>query len=227
MFNAKKIARHKFDLCAREIPAGNWVRTVTSDQTVHNNSSLSFSARRRFNISLNRIYWEVINLLYALPVLYLKHNSGTKNSRSAWHVIPAQEVIINFLLFSIVYFTVRLFHIFAFYNKNNELYMTNKNTFICDCFVARIIKGSCDFISSGPSVVRPLSLSLLMNTNSSNLIANLIGQLGIPDKPLILSLTVEFQAKRNPRARCTNRERNNGRGRQKTLHRGRTRVSFE
>lgn len=38
-----------------------------------------------------------------------------------------------------------------------------------------------------------------MNTNGFNLIGNLIGQLGIPDKSLILSLTEEFQVKQNPR----------------------------
>lgn len=52
-----------------------------------------------------------------------------------------------------------------------------------------------------------------MNTNGFNLIANLIGQPGIPDKPLILSLTEEFQVKQNPGAHCTDRERNNGMGR--------------
>ena len=49
--------------------AGNWLRTVTSDRTVHNNSSLSFSFELVDIISLDRNYWEVINLLFVLPGL--------------------------------------------------------------------------------------------------------------------------------------------------------------
>ena len=40
-----------------------------SDQTVHNNSSLSFWTRR-YDTSLGRNYWEVINLLFVLPILF-------------------------------------------------------------------------------------------------------------------------------------------------------------
>ena len=49
--------------------AGNWLRTITSDRTVHNNSSLSFSFELVDIISLDRNYWEVINLLFVLPGL--------------------------------------------------------------------------------------------------------------------------------------------------------------
>ena len=62
---------------ARRIPplltcAGNWSRTITSDQTVYNNLSLSFSFELVGTTSLYRNYWEVINLLFALPIsLYL------------------------------------------------------------------------------------------------------------------------------------------------------------
>ena len=40
-------------------------RTITSDQTVYNNSSFLF-----IGISLDRNYWEVINLLFVSPGLY-------------------------------------------------------------------------------------------------------------------------------------------------------------
>ena len=70
--------------------AGNWLRTVTSDQTVHNNSSLHFSFVL-VSISLDRNYWLVINLLLVLSVLYLKLkkycNFGTKSSWRAWQEV--------------------------------------------------------------------------------------------------------------------------------------------
>ena len=51
--------------------AGNWLRTITSDQTVYNNSSLPFSFKLVGIISLGTNYWEVINSLFVLPGLYL------------------------------------------------------------------------------------------------------------------------------------------------------------
>ena len=65
------------------------------DQTVHNNLLLSFRTR---TISLDRNYREVINLLFALPILFYVNILKTekmlqfRNRRRAWHVIPAQEV---------------------------------------------------------------------------------------------------------------------------------------
>ena len=46
-------------------------RTITSDRIVYNNSSLSFPFKLVGMISLGRNYWQVINLLFALPGLYL------------------------------------------------------------------------------------------------------------------------------------------------------------
>ena len=46
-------------------------RTITSDRTVYNNSSLSFSFLLVGMISLDRNYWLVINLLFVLSGLYL------------------------------------------------------------------------------------------------------------------------------------------------------------
>ena len=51
--------------------AGSRLRTITSDQTVYNNLSLSFSFELAGMMSLDRNYWEVINLLFVLPGLYL------------------------------------------------------------------------------------------------------------------------------------------------------------
>ena len=76
------------------------IADITSDQTVYNNSSLSFSFELVGMISLDRNYWEVINLLSVLPGLYfniLKTEEileflGQEDSRRAWHVIPAQEI---------------------------------------------------------------------------------------------------------------------------------------
>ena len=52
--------------------AGDWLRTITSDRTVHNNSSLSYRTRRYdiIWISMDRNYREVINLLFASPILF-------------------------------------------------------------------------------------------------------------------------------------------------------------
>ena len=47
--------------------AGSWLRTVTSDQTVYNNSSLPFWTRR-YDITGNWNYWEVMNLLFVSSV---------------------------------------------------------------------------------------------------------------------------------------------------------------
>ena len=66
--------------------AGNWLRTVTSDQhRTYNNSSLSFCARPYVHhYYWDRDDWEVTNLLFVLPGLYLKlrrhRNFGWKNS---------------------------------------------------------------------------------------------------------------------------------------------------
>ena len=66
------------------ITAGNWLRTITSDQTVYYNSSLS---SRTWN------YWEVINLLFALPIsFYLSILKTEKNITILERKIPAQEV---------------------------------------------------------------------------------------------------------------------------------------
>ena len=77
------------------ICAGNWLRTVTSDQTAYSNSSLSLRTR------WNRNYSEVINWLFGLlwnileterVLQFWNKKKSKKNSRRAWNVIPAQEV---------------------------------------------------------------------------------------------------------------------------------------
>ena len=63
LFNLYEVA----DLTTR---AGDWLRTITSDQTI-------YTIIRRFlselvdTISLDRNYWEAINLLFVLPILFL------------------------------------------------------------------------------------------------------------------------------------------------------------
>ena len=74
-----------------------------------------YTTNRRFHfehvgtVSLDRNYWNVINLLFVLPTLFylniLKTEEiwqfwGQKNSRRAWHVIPAQELK---LIFNVVW----------------------------------------------------------------------------------------------------------------------------
>ena len=62
----RKSIKRDFILITR---AGNWLRTITSDQT-------PYTIIRRFLfelvgvISLDRHYWEVINLLFVLPILF-------------------------------------------------------------------------------------------------------------------------------------------------------------
>ena len=51
--------------------AGNWLRTITSDRTVYKRSSLSFSSEFVGMISLDRNYWEVINLLHFNIIYYI------------------------------------------------------------------------------------------------------------------------------------------------------------
>ena len=61
-----------FKLCGlTPLALASWLRTITSDRTVHDNSSFSFWTRRCHMISLDGNYWEVINLLFVLPGLYL------------------------------------------------------------------------------------------------------------------------------------------------------------
>ena len=68
--------------------AGNWLRTITSDQTVHNNSSLSFWTRR-YDITGDKDYWEVINLLLVLPILFYSNILKTEKKIL---VILGQEI---------------------------------------------------------------------------------------------------------------------------------------
>ena len=58
-------------------------------------------------ISLDRNYWQVINLLFVFPILFYSNILKTekilqfrnkKNSRRAWHVVPAQEVKLRWQL---------------------------------------------------------------------------------------------------------------------------------
>ena len=80
--------------------AADWLRTITSDQT-------AYVIIRRYISQLvgmkplDRNYWVVINLLLVLPILFYLNILKTeeilqfwnkRNSRRAWHVIPAQEV---------------------------------------------------------------------------------------------------------------------------------------
>ena len=73
-------------------------RTITSDRIIHKNSSLSFPFQLVDTISLDRNYSEVINVSFVLPGLHLNIlktermlQFGMKNTRRAWHIIPAQE----------------------------------------------------------------------------------------------------------------------------------------
>ena len=92
-----------------EIPlttcAGNWLRTITSDRTVHNKFVAFF---------LNSSVWwiEVISFLFVLPALYL-NMLKTEKILQFWDV-PAQEVkrlitidgcssIVNSLYFQVSY----------------------------------------------------------------------------------------------------------------------------
>ena len=75
-------------------------RTITSDQTVHNNSSLS-SSSRQYDItgwkllrSDKFIIWFVFWVIFEYSNFKLRKycNLGTENSRRAWNVVSAQEV---------------------------------------------------------------------------------------------------------------------------------------
>ena len=55
---------------ASPLALANWLRTITSDQTAYNNSSLSFSFELVGVIRLDRNYWQVISLLFVLPILF-------------------------------------------------------------------------------------------------------------------------------------------------------------
>ena len=55
----------------------NWLRTITSDQTVYNNSSLSFWTRR-YDITGDGNDWEVANSLFVLPILFQLNILETK-----------------------------------------------------------------------------------------------------------------------------------------------------
>ena len=78
--------------------AGNWLRTITSDRPY--TIIRHFPSELVGMTSLDRNCWKLVNLLFVSPVLYwntLKTEKsiailGRKNSRRAWHVIPAQEV---------------------------------------------------------------------------------------------------------------------------------------
>ena len=60
---------------------GNWLRTVTSDQTPYTiiRRFLSLSNTSVRYISLDRNYLKVINLLFVLPGLYLKYTQNWEN----------------------------------------------------------------------------------------------------------------------------------------------------
>ena len=51
--------------------ADNWLRTITSDRIVYDCTSLSFPLELAGITSLDRNYWDVINLLFISPGLYL------------------------------------------------------------------------------------------------------------------------------------------------------------
>ena len=83
----------KFSTCVARY--FSWLRTLTSDRTAYNNSSLPFWTRYHWIES----YWEAINLLFVSPGLYLnilkierilREFWDKKVSRRACHVIPAQ-----------------------------------------------------------------------------------------------------------------------------------------
>ena len=77
----RKSIKRDFILITR---AGNWLRTITSDQT-------PYTIIRRFLfelvgvISLDRHYWEVINLLFVLPILFYLSISKTEKIWQFWN----------------------------------------------------------------------------------------------------------------------------------------------
>ena len=87
-------------------------RTMTSDRTAYNNSSLSTSFELVGVTSLDRNYQEATNLSFVLPVLHLNIreccNLGQKVLDVHDNVVPAQEVN-NSLHCIAIHYTLQLY----------------------------------------------------------------------------------------------------------------------
>ena len=81
------LRRKMYILLTRNLNHLRWqLRTVTSDQTVYNNSSLTFSTRQ-YDVTGSKLLKSNEFIICFVPGLYLKlrkyYNFGTKNSQRA------------------------------------------------------------------------------------------------------------------------------------------------